>query len=100
MEDDVILPGAQVAQHRVGDQHSASATATTVQGMGDLVPPGERAEIVAVFACRAQEADPDLIDAERVGAQRSRRLLGTEDLWPALHFAGVERQVSAALGEE
>lgn len=35
-----------------------------------------------------------------MGAQRFRRLLDVEDFRPALHLAGVNRQISAALGKE
>jgi len=41
--------------------------------MGDLVPPGERREFVAALAGSPQEADPDLVDAERVGGGREER---------------------------
>jgi hypothetical protein len=67
--------------------------------MGHLMPPGERAEFVTPLARRPQEGDPDLVDSEGVGAQRSRGLLGTEDFRPAL-VAGIECQVRATLGQE
>lgn len=98
--DDVPLVGPRVVQHRIGDQRAAGAAATTVERMGDLMPPGERAEIVTPLARRAQEADANLIDGEGVGPQRSGRLLRGEDLRPALDLAGVENVISAALGQE
>lgn len=68
--------------------------------MSHLMPPGERAELVAALARRAKEADPDLVDGESVGEQRSRRLLGVEHLGETLDLAGVEYIVSAALTQE
>ena len=46
------LLDADVGEDRIGDQRPASAAAPTVQGMGDLMPPGERAEFVASLARR------------------------------------------------
>ena len=64
------------------------------------MPPGERPEFVAALACCPQEADPDLVDAEGVGAKRPRRLFGSEDFRPAIHVAGAGHPISAALGQE
>ena len=90
LDEDRPILNAGVGEDRIGDQLPPSAAAPTVQGMGHLMPPGERAEFVAALARRPQEADPDLVDAEGVGAQRPSRLLGGEDLRPALDVAGVE----------
>ena len=75
LDEDRPILNTGVGEDRIGDQLPASAAASTVED-GDLMPPGERPEFVAALAGCPQEADPDLVDAEGVGAKRPRRLSG------------------------
>ena len=62
-----LLP--QVGQHRVGEERPPSPAASAREGMGDLVAPGERPELIAPLARRPKEADAGVVDGEGVGAQ-------------------------------
>jgi hypothetical protein len=47
IDRDLPILGPDVGEDRIGDQRAASAAAATVEGMGDLMPPGKRQEFVA-----------------------------------------------------
>jgi hypothetical protein len=68
--------------------------------VGDLVSPGDRAEFVTPLPRRFQKADPDLVDGEGVGAQRSRRFPWAEQLRALLQLADLDQTVGAALAQE
>ncbi|HEY0392562.1 MAG TPA: hypothetical protein VGC63_12715 [Solirubrobacterales bacterium] len=64
-----------VSEDGIGDQRPASAAASPVQGVGNLVPPGQGGKFVTALTRRLQEADPHLVDTEGVSGQWPGRLL-------------------------
>ncbi len=68
--------------------------------VGDLVGPGARGELIAAFAGCAKEAEPDLVDGERVGLERSRSQAWVEELAAVLDAVGDRlRELGSRLGQ-
>jgi hypothetical protein len=68
----------QVGEDGVGDQRPASAAPSAGDGVGDLVAPGEWAELIAALSRRLEEADRGVVDRQGVGLKRSRRSFGAD----------------------
>ena len=67
--------------------------------MGDLVAPGERAELIAALSRRFEEADRGAVDREGVGLKRTRCSLGADQPRLSIERAGLARDVCSQLGD-
>ncbi len=52
----------KVGEQGIGDQQLAFGVPGGGHGVGDLVPPAERPEVIASLPCRLQEHDPYVVD--------------------------------------
>ena len=90
----------KVGQHCVCEEGATSTAAAARERMSDLVAPGERPELIAPLARRAQEGDADVVDRNGVGAELSGDLARRQRPRALLQGVGLLRQPQPKLGRK